>query len=65
MKQLMTMKELSGYLQKPVSWIYRNQRKLAIPYIQIGQQYRYSIEDIDIWLQNLKQQSNKDGYEYL
>lgn len=50
--KLMTIDELSEYLQKPVKtirdWVYKKE----IPYLKIGHSIRFDKKDIQSWLKN-------------
>lgn len=49
-KQVMDIKELSGYLGIGKSKIYSLIRQKKIPASRIGRQYRFSKEVVDAWL---------------
>ncbi|MCG3040612.1 helix-turn-helix domain-containing protein [Streptomyces sp. S1A] len=42
---------LAEFLGKPVSWIYDNHAKEAIPSFRIGQQLRFSPVEIREWME--------------
>jgi len=46
----LTTREAAAHIGKPVSWLHNNAAQLHIPRFKIGQQYRYSVSDLDGWL---------------
>lgn len=42
---------LAKFLGKPVSWVYDNRAKEAIPGFRIGQQLRFSPAEIREWME--------------
>lgn len=50
MDRLMTVKDLTEYLQLSQSSIYQLIRKSSIPVMKIGRQWRFRKEEIDKWL---------------
>jgi excisionase family DNA binding protein len=46
---LMTVREVSAYLQVHPSTIYRMLRHKQIPAFQVGNEWRFNIESIDQW----------------
>lgn len=56
-KHWLTLSEAASYLGKPNSWVYDNVRKLGIPFVPLGRQYRFSTEQLDQWM--LKQMENR------
>lgn len=53
-KEVFSLKEVAEYLGKPPSYLYNNVEKMGIPHVKIGQQYRFLISDIKMWLEGLK-----------
>ncbi|MEW6214113.1 MAG: helix-turn-helix domain-containing protein [Nitrospirota bacterium] len=55
MEQLLTIKQLSKYLQMSVSHLYKLVQNRSIPVVKIGQEKKASIrfrkEEIDAWLE--------------
>ncbi|WP_234364992.1 helix-turn-helix domain-containing protein [Streptomyces sp. RTd22] len=47
-----TVSALADYLGKPVSWVYDNHAKEAIPSFRVGQQLRFSPTEIETWLES-------------
>ncbi|SCK30534.1 hypothetical protein YWIDRAFT_05652 [Streptomyces sp. SceaMP-e96] len=47
-----TVSALADFLQKPVSWVYDNHEKQAIPSFRVGQQLRFWPSKIRHWLEN-------------
>ncbi|MFP8905855.1 helix-turn-helix domain-containing protein [Streptomyces atacamensis] len=43
---------LAEFLGKPVSWVYDNHAKEAIPSFRIGQQLRFSPTEIREWMEH-------------
>jgi excisionase family DNA binding protein len=52
MRKLLTSEQVAGKLGKPVSWVYNNLRLEGIPFIKLGNQYRFVEEEIDTWIRN-------------
>jgi excisionase family DNA binding protein len=50
--KLLTSEQVADKLGKPVSWVYNNIRKEGIPYIKLGQHYRFVEEKVDSWIQS-------------
>jgi excisionase family DNA binding protein len=50
MGKLLTSEQVAEKLGKPVSWVYNNLRKEGIPYIKLGQHYRFVEEKVDAWI---------------
>ena len=48
--QLLTVDDLSKFLQVPKSWVYDNYRALRIPHIKIGNKLRFRRAEVDYWL---------------
>ena len=48
--ELMTVKELAGYLKIHVSTLYRMVRGKKIPVFKVGSDYRFSRASIDEWI---------------
>ncbi|MFF8374385.1 helix-turn-helix domain-containing protein [Streptomyces lydicus] len=47
-----TVPTLADFLGKPVSWVYDNHEKQAIPSFRVGQQLRFWPSEIKHWLEN-------------
>jgi excisionase family DNA binding protein len=52
MRKLLTSEQVADKLGKPVSWVYNNLRLEGIPFIKLGNQYRFVEEEIDAWIRN-------------
>jgi excisionase family DNA binding protein len=52
MRKLLTSEQVADKLGKPVSWVYNNLRLERIPFIKLGNQYRFVDEEIDAWIRN-------------
>jgi excisionase family DNA binding protein len=52
MGKLLTSEQVADKLGKPVSWVYNNLVKEKIPFIKLGNQYRFVEEKIDEWIMN-------------
>ncbi len=52
MRKLLTSEQVADKLGKPVSWVYNNLLKENIPFIKLGNQYRFVEEKIDEWIMN-------------
>jgi excisionase family DNA binding protein len=52
MGKLLTSEQVADKLGKPVSWVYNNLRLERIPFIKLGNQYRFVEEEIDAWIRN-------------
>ena len=46
---LLTVHELSGRLNVPVSWIYTRTRHNQIPCVRVGKYLRFDLHEIDVW----------------
>ena len=46
----LTTTEIAEHLRKPESWIYNNAERLKIPRHRLGQQYRFKVSEVDLWL---------------
>jgi excisionase family DNA binding protein len=53
--EVMTLKDLAGYLKIPVSTIYKFVREGKIPAQKVGRQWRFSKSAIDHWLGKIKE----------
>ncbi|MGW9169967.1 helix-turn-helix domain-containing protein [Streptomyces decoyicus] len=47
-----TVPTLANFLGKPVSWVYDNHEKQAIPSFRVGQQLRFWPREIKAWLED-------------
>ena len=47
--KVMTVKEVSGYLRVHPSTVYRLIKRGQIPAFRIGSDWRFNLEQIDIW----------------
>ncbi|UQA98082.1 helix-turn-helix domain-containing protein [Streptomyces halobius] len=47
-----TVPTLADFLGKPVSWVYDNHEKEAIPSFRVGQQLRFLPSEINRWMEN-------------
>ncbi|WP_198535032.1 helix-turn-helix domain-containing protein [Streptomyces natalensis] len=47
-----TVPALASFLGKPVSWVYDNHEKQAIPSFRVGQQLRFWPSEIKTWLED-------------
>jgi excisionase family DNA binding protein len=52
MGKLLTSEQVADKLGKPVSWVYNNLLREKIPFIKLGNQYRFVEEKIDEWILN-------------
>lgn len=50
MTKLLTLDEVSEYLNKPRSWVYGNWKKEGIPFRKVGQSLRCRPGDLEKWL---------------
>ena len=51
--QLMTVSEVAGFLNVPVSWVYERTRRRGherLPHIKLGKYLRFSMPEIIAWL---------------
>ena len=53
--EVMTLKDLAGYLKIPASTIYKFVRENKIPAQKIGRQWWFSKSAIDRWSGNIKE----------
>ena len=51
-QNLMSVQELSNYLNVDISWIYERTSKKTMPFIKVGKYVRFSKEQIDQWLES-------------
>jgi hypothetical protein len=49
--QFLTCEQLASRWNKPVKWIHSNWRALDLPVMRLGQQLRFSSEQIEKWEQ--------------
>lgn len=47
---VLTEKELQSFLKVSRTTMWRLRRDLGLPYVRVGGQYRYRVEDVDQWL---------------
>ena len=45
-----TTEEIAHYLNKPSNWVRENSKRLGIPRVKIGRQWRYKKSQIESWL---------------
>jgi len=57
--KLLSSEQVAEKLGKPTSWVYNNLRREGIPFIKLGQQYRFVEEKVDAWIQ-----SKTEGVSY-
>jgi excisionase family DNA binding protein len=50
LSNLLTAEQVAKKLGKPTSWVYNNLRREGIPFIKLGQQYRFAEEELDTWI---------------
>ena len=50
MGKLLTTEQVAEKLGKPVSWVYNNLLKEGIPFIKLGNQYRFIESQLDSWI---------------
>lgn len=48
---LLTTSEAAEYLRKSPYWLLANRKKLSIPSMKVGGEYRYRREELDAWLE--------------
>ena len=58
---LLTVKQVSKYLQLDEYTIYRMAKKGEIPAFKIGKRWRFAEEDLKEWLKTKKVYTNKDA----
>lgn len=51
MEPLFTRAEVAKLLRKPESWMRYQERKKMIPFIKVGQQIRYKLDDVMAWVE--------------
>ena len=64
MKKLISIKELSGRINIPVSTIYTWTSIKVIPFYKIGRLVKFDEAEIDKWLQERKQGVSKYADDY-
>ncbi|GAA4947181.1 hypothetical protein GCM10023205_03820 [Yinghuangia aomiensis] len=47
--KMLTIVEVSDYLDKPVSWVYANWRPQGMPFRKVGNQLRCRPSDLERW----------------
>ena len=52
--EIMTLKEMAGYLKIGKSTLYKMVREDKIPVVKIANQWRFRKEEIDKWLQEIR-----------
>lgn len=43
--------EAARFIGKPESWIYANARRAHMPFVKVGQHYRWKLSALDAWLE--------------
>ena len=56
--EIMTLEEMAGYLKIGKSTLYNMVREDKIPAVKIANQWRFRKEEIDKWLQEIKDRKN-------
>lgn len=49
--ELLTVHEISAYLKKSPSWVYRRSRDGKLPARKVGGTWRYSLRAVEEWVQ--------------
>lgn len=49
--ELLTVNEISAYLKKSPSWVYRRSRDGKLPAKKVGGTWRYSLRAVEEWVQ--------------
>ena len=52
--RLLTADEVAELLSVPVSWVRESTRSGTIPCIELGKYKRYSLDDVEAWLEGCK-----------
>jgi excisionase family DNA binding protein len=64
MDELLTVKEVAGMLNVPVSWIYERTRKKGqdrLPHVKLGKYLRFDTNEVHRWLQTNARSSLQRG----
>ena len=64
MKEIMTIKEISSYLNISISTIRNMVRSKRIPHFRIGNRIYFKANSIDEWLKNLEEKEKPIGFIY-
>ena len=51
---LVTAEYIATRLAVPVSWVREHTRSGAIPHVRLGRWVRYSVADVDVWVDECK-----------
>lgn len=45
-----TTDEVAAHLHKPVGWVHQSADRVGLPRRRLGNQFRYKISEVDLWL---------------
>lgn len=57
--RLLTAAEVAELLAVPVSWVRESTRSGAIPHVELGRYRRYSLHDVEAWLDECRRPGRK------
>ena len=61
MKTCMTARDVAAFVQLSLTTVRRLTMNKEIPFFKINRSVRYSLEEIELWLENRKQAAEKKG----
>lgn len=59
MEQLITIAQLSDFLQVKKSWLYERTRTRQIPFHRVGKYVRFDVKEVELWLSKANNRSLK------
>jgi len=61
METCMTAKDVAAFVQLSLTTVRRLTMNKEIPFYKINRSVRYRLEEIELWLENRKQEAEKKG----
>ena len=59
-KNICDIKELSNYLKVSIPQVRKLVRAKMIPYFRIGNRYKFDINEVNKWIENLQENEEKN-----